>query len=82
MAIILSDRNRFTEFFFTGRFLGKFAVNWLLKFPVLAYAATLLCENINVTKQVINNKLQRSVAKGVVGFLIIKLRKVYCQVSQ
>jgi len=34
MATILSNLNRFT-FFFTGRLLGKFAVNWLLKIPPL-----------------------------------------------
>ena len=47
--------------FFTERFLGKFAVNWLLKIPpFLAYVATLPCENIrpNVRKEAINDKLQ------------------------
>jgi len=40
VAIILPNRNRFAEFFFTGRFLGKFAVNWLLKIPpLIAYVA-------------------------------------------
>ena len=46
---------------FAGRYLGKFAVglNWLLKIPpLLAYAATLSCENNTVTKQAINDKLQ------------------------
>jgi len=33
MAMILSNLNRFT--IFTGRFLGKFAVNWLVKVPLL-----------------------------------------------
>ena len=33
--------NQFTKFF-TGRFTGKFALNWLLKIPPLfAYVATL-----------------------------------------
>jgi len=32
MAIILSNRNRFS-IFFTGQFLGKFAVKSLLKIP-------------------------------------------------
>jgi len=60
MAIILSNLIRFT--IFTGRFLGKFAVNWLLKFPtLLAYVATLLCENVNVRKQAINDKLNKVV---------------------
>jgi len=45
MAIILSNLNRFT--FFTERFLGKFAVKWLLKIPRhLAYVATLLFETL------------------------------------
>ena len=43
MAIILSNLNWFTKIF-TGRFLGKFSVNRLLKLPpVLAYVATLPC---------------------------------------
>jgi len=49
--------------------------------------ATLPCENINVIKQAIHNKLQGSVATylgcgGLVGILITKLRKVYCKVCQ
>jgi len=45
MAIILSNLNRFT--FFTERFLGKFAVKWLLKIPRhLAFVATLLFETL------------------------------------
>ena len=44
MAIILSNLDWFT-IFFTARFLGTFAVNWLLQFPpLLAYVATLPCE--------------------------------------
>jgi len=40
-AIILSNVSRFT-IFLAGRFLCKFAVNWLLKIPsILAYVATL-----------------------------------------
>jgi len=32
---------------FTGRFLGKFAVKWILKVPpLLAYVATLPCETL------------------------------------
>jgi len=49
MSIILSVsvcRCRFT-IFFAGRFLGKFAVSWLLKIlPLLAYVATLPCETL------------------------------------
>jgi len=49
--------------FFTGRFLGKFAVKWVSKFPLhLAYVATLHCETLMSAKQAINDKLQGSVA--------------------
>ena len=35
------------QFFFTERFLGKFALKWLLKIPPpLAYVATLLCKTL------------------------------------
>ena len=62
MDIILSNLNRFTKFI-AVRFRGKFAVNWLLKIqPLLTYIATLPCENINVRKQAIIDKLQGSVA--------------------
>jgi len=46
MAITLSNLDRFS-FFFAGRFLGKFAVKWILKVPLLlAYVATLPCETL------------------------------------
>ena len=62
MAIILSNHNRFTQFFI-GRFFGKFAVNWLLKIPPhRAYVATLPCETF-----MSENKLHIS---GVVGLLV------------
>jgi len=49
--------------FFSGRFLSKFAVKWLLKIqPHLAYVATLHCETLMSAKQAINDKLQSSVA--------------------
>ena len=41
--------------------------------PHLAYVAALPCEALMSAKQAINDKLQ-----GVVGLLIIELRKVYC----
>jgi len=69
MTIILSVLNRFKNFF-TGRFLSKFAVKWILKIPPhLAYAATLPCETLMSAKQAINDKLQGSVARcgGVVN---------------
>jgi len=62
MTTTLSNLNRFTKFF-TGRFLGKFVVNWILKIPShLAYIATLPCETLMSAKQAINDKLQGSVA--------------------
>jgi len=62
MTIILSILNRFNNFF-TGRFLGKFAVKRILKIPLhLAYVATLPCETLMSAKQAINDKLQGSVA--------------------
>jgi len=61
VATILPNLNRLI--FFTGRFLGKFAVKWMLKIPPhLAYVATLPCETLMSAKQTINDKLQRSVA--------------------
>ena len=62
MTIILSILNRLKNFF-TGRFLGKFAIKWLLIIPLrLAYVATLSCETLMSAKQAINDKLQGSVA--------------------
>jgi len=61
VAIILSNLNKFN--FFTGRFLGKFVVKWVLKItPNLAYVAILPCEILMSAKQAINDKLQGSVA--------------------
>jgi len=61
MTTILSNLNRLN--IFTGRFLGKFVVNWILKIsPHLAYVATLPCETLISAKQAINDKLQGSVA--------------------
>jgi len=53
-----------TDFnFFTGRFLGKFAVKWILKIPPhLAHIAALACETLMSAKQVINDKLQGDIA--------------------
>jgi len=64
MAIILSNLNQFTKYFVKffnffcksifqsiETFLGKFAVNCLLKIQTIhAYVATLSCENNNVRK--------------------------------
>ena len=61
MTIILSNLNRFKTF--TGRFLGNFAVKWILKIPPhLAYVAALPCETLMSAKQAINDKFQGSVA--------------------
>jgi len=80
MAAISSNLNRL-KYFFTGRFLGKFVVKWILKIPPhLAYVATLPCETLMSTKQAINDKLQGSVATYLRcgGLLTTKLGKVYC----
>jgi len=77
--IILSNLNRFIKIF-TTRFLGKFAVKWILNFPPhLAYVPTLGLprEKLMSAKQVINDKLQGSVAaylrcRGVVNNQIKK----------
>ena len=62
MTIILSNLNRFTHFF-TGIFLGKFAVKCILKIPPhVACVATLPCETLVSATQGINDKLQGSVA--------------------
>jgi len=48
--------------FFTGRFLSKFAVKWILNIPPhLAYVATLPCETLMSEKQTIIDELQGSV---------------------
>ena len=61
MTIILSILNRFKKF--TGRFLSKFVITWILKIPShLAYVATLPCETLMAENQAINDKLQGSVA--------------------
>ena len=51
MTIILSILHRF-KIFFTGRFLGKFAVKWISKIPLyLAYVATLPCQTLMSAKE-------------------------------
>ena len=63
MTTILSILNWFKNMFFTGRFVGKFAVKGISKTPPhLAYVATLLCETSMSAKQTINDQLQGSVA--------------------
>jgi len=52
----MSILNRFENFFFTRRFLGKFAVKWISKVPpYLAYVATLPFETLMSAKQAIND---------------------------
>jgi len=70
--------------FFTGRFLGRFVVKWILKIPPqLAYVATLPCEKLMSAKQAINDKLQGSVATCLRcgGVVINQIRKglLLCQ---
>ena len=51
------------QFCFTERFSSKYEVKWSLNIPShLAYGATLPCETLMSTEQVINDKLQDSVA--------------------
>jgi len=58
----LSHMNQLKKIF-TGRLIGKFVVKWILKIPThLVYVATLPCETLVSAKQVINYKLQGSVA--------------------
>jgi len=62
MTIILSNLNRFLKKF-TGRFLGKFPVEWILEIAThLAYVATLPFETLMSAKQAINDKLQGCVS--------------------
>jgi len=62
ITIILSNFYRFKKKF-TGRFLGKFTVEWILKMPShLAYIATLPCETLLSAKQGDINVSQGSVA--------------------
>jgi len=62
MTIILSNLLIDLLDFFTGKFLGKFAVKCILKIPPhLAYVATLPCETLMSAKQAINDKLRGSI---------------------
>jgi len=55
MTTILSNLNRFKNDF-TGRFLGKLAVKWVLKIrPHVACVATLPRETLMLAKQAIND---------------------------
>ena len=84
MTIILSNLNLLKKFF-TGRFLGKFAVKRILKIPPhLVYVATLPCETLMSAKPANNDKLQGNCSffKFVVELLMTKWRKVYCWVCE
>jgi len=62
MAIIVSQMSTDLQNFVTGRFLAKFALNWLLKFLLfLAYVATLPCKTLLSKKPTVNDKSQDSV---------------------
>jgi len=57
--------------FFTERFLGKFAVKWILKIPPhLAYVATLPCETLmsEKNKPLTTNYKQRLIAEFLSEF--------------
>ena len=57
MTIILSNVDRFTKK--PGRFLRKFAVEFILNIPPHpANVATLPCETLISAKQILNDKLQ------------------------
>jgi len=80
MTVILSNFNRFQKKI-TVRFLGKFAVKWLLKIPPnLAYVATPPCETLMSAKQALNDKLQGSVAAYLRSGGVVNNQegKVYC----
>ena len=63
MTIILSILNRFKKFFFTARFRGKFAVEFISKIPpYFAHVAPPPCETLMSAKQPSNDKLQGSAA--------------------
>ena len=80
MTIILSNVNQFKKNYFTGRFLGKLAVKWILKTPPhLAYVATLPCETLMSAEQALNDKSEGSVpAYWCDGVVNKKIREVYC----
>jgi len=62
MTIILSILTDLRNFF-TGRFLGKFAVKWISAIPPhIAHVAALPCETLMSGNQAINEKLLGSVA--------------------
>ena len=77
-------RDRFLtdiRIFFTGRFPGIFAVKWISKIlPHLVHVATIIpCETLMPAKQVINDKLQGSVATYLMcGGVVNNQSKVYC----
>ena len=88
MTIILSNLNQLKKF--TGKFLRKFIVKWILKLsPHLEYVATLPRETIMSAKQAaINDKLQLLRYNGVVsnqikkGFLLSLCMKFFLIVWQ
>ena len=63
MTIILSNLNDLQNFF-TGRFLGKFAVKLILNIPPhLAYVATQPCETLVSAKQAISSSFSSVLAR-------------------
>ena len=83
MTIFLSYLNRSKKN--NGKFLGKFAVKWIITIPPhLACVATLPCETLMSAKEALNEKLRGSVAAYLRcgGVVDNKLRKVYCWVCE
>ena len=66
VMIVIVSNNRFKKNFnrrYLDKFVVTFVVTWIIKIPpLLAYVATLPCETLMSAKQVINDKLQGSVA--------------------
>ena len=79
MTIFLSYLNRSKKN--NGKFLGKFAVKWIITIPPhLACVVTLPCETLMSAKEALNEKLRGSVAAYLRcgGVVDNELRKVYC----
>ena len=78
LVTIILSKSEPIKFFFTGKFLGKCVVKWMVKLPsFFAYVATLLCETSSSAKQATNDKIKGSVTTylrcdGVVNNLIKK----------
>jgi len=75
------NSKRILEFFFTRRFLDKFAANWISKIPPhLAYVSTLPCETFLMSAKQTNDKLQGIVSTYLRcgGVVNNQIKKVHC----